>query len=66
MSPKLFNKIIPTAKVITEPSVLMSTILPANFEFAPIASAIMKLTIAVGQAKITNIIPKSSPLNPSK
>ena len=33
MSPKLFNKIIPTAKVNTEPIVLMSTILPANFEF---------------------------------
>ena len=39
---------------------------PANFEFAPITSAITKLAIAVGHANKMNIIPKSMFLYPSR
>lgn len=50
----------PIVIVTSEPKVVKSRILPARRLFAPIASAIMKLTIAVGEAKRINKIPVSS------
>ena len=52
--------------VITDPIVLMTTMFPASLLLHPIASAIMKLTIAVGQENKTNIIPRSIFLKPAK
>ena len=53
---------IPAAIVKTEPMVLTRTIFPASLLFAPIASAIIKLTMAVGHANKINIIPNSFPV----
>ena len=66
MSPTLFKIIIAAEIVITEPMVLITTIFPASLLLQPIASAIIKLTIAVGHANRTNIIPRSIALNPNK
>jgi hypothetical protein len=64
MSPMLLKKIIAPEMVTIEPIVLITIIFPANLLLHPIASAIIKLTIAVGQANRTNIIPRSIFLNP--
>jgi len=44
----------------------MTTMFPASLLLHPIASAIMKLTIAVGQENKTNIIPRSIFLKPAR
>ena len=64
MSESSFKITMPAAIVKTEATVLINTMLPASLLLAPIASAIMKLTIAVGQANRTNMIPRSIPLYP--
>lgn len=52
--------------VMTEARVVNKRIFPAILLFAPIASAIIKLAIAVGHAKRIKIIPRSFPLNPKR
>ena len=52
--------------VKTDPRVVIIIIFPASLEFAPIASAITKLAIAVGQPKTINNIPRSLFLYPQR
>jgi hypothetical protein len=49
----------PKVMVISDVSVVRSKIFAANLLFEPIASAMMKLAIAVGHAKRINKIPRS-------
>ena len=62
----LLSIIIAVDIVTTEPIVLMTTIFPASLLLQPIASAMIKLTTAVGQENKTNIIPRSIFLKPAK
>ena len=54
----------PNVIEITEPSVVTSKMFAASLLLLPMASAIIKLAIAVGQAKRINKIPKSIPVKP--